>query len=141
MIRVASIWLLLASPGLAETLVATRVVRPHTVISENDFAVADQGVSGALAGSAKIAGLEARVTLYPGRPIMPEHVGPAAVVERNQPIKLIFRQGSLTISADARAMSRGGVGDVIRAMNLASRTTVSGRILPDGSVEVTSGGY
>lgn len=140
MIRLATVLMLLAQVAGAETLVATRVVRPNTVISEGDFTVADQGVSGALARDAKIVGLEARVTLYPGRPIMPEHVGPAAVVERNQPIKLIFRQGSLTISTDARALSRGGVGDVIRAMNLASRTTVSGRILPDGSVKVTSGG-
>lgn len=140
MIRLVAILLLFSQSALAETLVATRVVRPNTLISEGDFAVAEIGVSGALASGAKIVGLEARVTLYPGRPIMPEHVGPAAIVERNQPIKLIFRQGSLTMSTDARALSRGGVGDVIRAMNLASRTMVSGRILPDGSVEVTSGG-
>lgn len=140
MIRLISIILALATPALSETLVATRVVRPNTVISESDFAVADQGVSGALTKTARIVGLEARITLYPGRPIMPEHVGPPAIVERNQPIKLIFRQGLLTISTDARALSRGGIGDVIRAMNLASRTTVSGRILPNGTIEVTSGG-
>ncbi|MEM8801282.1 MAG: flagellar basal body P-ring formation chaperone FlgA [Pseudomonadota bacterium] len=141
MIRLLPILLMLATPTFSETLVATRVVRPNSVISENDFAVAEKSVSGALASSERIAGLEARVTLYPGRPIMPEHVGPPAVVERNQPIKLIFRQGSLTISTDARALSRGGVGDVIRAMNLASRTTVSGVILPNGTIKVTSGGF
>lgn len=140
MIRIALITCFLALPALAETLVATRVVRPAGVITPADFAISQTGVPGALSAGADIVGMEARVTLYPGRPIMPDHVGPAAVVERNQPITLIFRKGPLTISTDARALSRGAVGDVVRVMNMASRTTVSGRILPNGSVEVATEG-
>ena len=36
----------------------------------------------------------------------------------------------------ARALARGGGGDRIRVMNIASRSTVSGVIAPDGTVTV-----
>ncbi len=140
MMRAFLISWLIASPAIAETLVATRVVRPAEVITAADFAVAAQGTKGALASDADIVGLEAKVTLYPGRPILPEYVGAAAIIERNQPITLVFRKGPLTISTDARALSRGAVGDLVKVMNLASRTTVSGRIMQNGSVVVNAEG-
>jgi flagella basal body P-ring formation protein FlgA len=63
-------------------------------------------------------------------------LGPPALVDRNQIVALDFRAGGLSIRAEGRALARGGAGDVIRVMNLASRTTVSGRIRPDGVVDV-----
>lgn len=141
MIRAVIIGLsLLAAPLHAETLTAARVVRAHTVLTAGDIAIAAIGFPGALAADADIVGLEAKVTLYPGRPIMPAHVGPAALIERNQPITLVFRHGGLTISAEARALSRGSIGETVRVMNMSSRTTVVGRVLANGSVEVSSMG-
>ncbi len=140
MIRAIPILLLTTFPAMAETLVATRVVRPNTIISAADYAVAETAMPGALAAGADIAGLEAKVTLYPGRPILPAHVGPAALVKRNQPITLIYRRGRLSISTEGRALSRGAVGDTVNVMNMASRSTVSGRVLSDGSVAVSSQG-
>lgn len=128
---------LLVAPAWAETLTAARMVRANTVISSEDLALSPASTPGALGGGADIVGLEARVTLYPGLPIRPEHVGPAALVERNQPVTLVFRRGGLLIVAEARALSRGAAGDFVRVMNLASRTTVTGRVQPDGSVAVS----
>jgi flagellar basal body P-ring formation protein FlgA len=51
-------------------------------------------------------------------------------------VPLIYLSGGLAISTGGRALARGSEGDVIRIMNLASRTTVSGRIGPDGAVYV-----
>ncbi len=140
MIRLALAILMIATAAAADTLMATRVVRPNTILSPADVAISTASVPGALRGDFAVAGLEAKITLYPGRPIMPAHVGPAAVVERNQTVKLVFRQGSLTILAEARALSRGAVGETVRVMNLASRNTVFGRVQQDGSVEVTAEG-
>lgn len=140
MIRPVVVLLTLAAlPAAAETLVAARVVRPTAIILPEDLAVVDATVPGALGADARVVGLEARVTLYPGRPIMSDHVGPPALIERNQPVTVVFRQGGLTISADARALSRGAAGDHVRVMNLASRTTVSGEVQPDGTVLVSAG--
>ena len=129
-----------AAPVAADTLMAVRVVRPNAIIAPEDISVSQTAIAGALPGDADIIGLEAKVTLYPGRPILPAHVGPAALVERNQPVSLIYRSGGLTISTEARALSRGAVGDSVRVMNLASRSTVVGRIRSDGSVEVDGNG-
>ena len=125
-------------PVMADSLTAVRVVRANAVIEPGDFTVSDLSMPGALTSDVDISGLEARVTLYPGRPIMPAHVGPAAVVTRNQVVTLVYRQGGLSITTEGRALSRGGVGDSVRVMNLASRSTIAGKVREDGAVEVTS---
>ena len=128
--------LIVAGAASAESLTAARVIRANAIIEPGDYAVSATTVPGALTAETDIAGLEARITLYPGRPIMPHHVGPAALVTRNQPVTLIYRSGGLSIAAEARSLARGGEGDMVRVMNLSSRATVIGRVRPDGSVEV-----
>lgn len=125
-------------PGLADTLTAARLIRPHAIIAPADLAIAETDIPGALSGDADIVGMEAKVTLYPGHPIRPEEIGPAALIERNQPVVLVYRNGGLTILAEARSLSRGAVGDVVRAMNLSSRSTVFGRVEPDGTISVSN---
>jgi flagella basal body P-ring formation protein FlgA len=83
-------------------------------------------------------GQEAQVTLYAGRPIRAEDIGPPAIIERNQIVPLAYGSGGLSILTEGRAMARGGAGDVIRVMNLESRTTVTGQIQPDGTVSTRS---
>lgn len=132
----ALILALLPVPLAAETLVATRVLRAQSVIGPADVTQQPGRVAGALALPAEALGKEARVTLYPGRPIRAADLGPPALVERNQLVALRFRQGNLDILTEARALGRGGEGEVIRVMNLQSRTTVSARVAADGSVSV-----
>ena len=136
LVIVASVCSMLAGPTQADTLTAIHVIRPNTIIEAGDLGAINQVIPGALSADANIVGLEARVTLYPGRPILPAYVGPAALVERNQPVVVVFRDRGLTISADGRALSRGAEGETVRVMNLASRTTVSGKVQSDGSIVV-----
>jgi flagella basal body P-ring formation protein FlgA len=123
---------------LADSMVATRTIRAQTVLTAEDFALVDADIPGALSDPAQAIGLETRVTLYAGRPISLGDLGSAALVERNQTVMLVFRSAGLSILTEGRALDRGGVGDVIKVMNLASRTTVIGTIDPDGSVSVNS---
>lgn len=127
---------LIPLPAVADSLVATRTIRAMAVVEPDDLTLVEADIPGALQDAALIVGLEARVTLYAGRPIRPGDVGPPATVERNQIVPLSYRAGGLLILAEGRALSRGGAGDVIRVMNLASRTTVSGQIGADGQVQV-----
>jgi flagellar basal body P-ring formation protein FlgA len=76
------------------------------------------------------------VTLYAGRPIPLSALGPPALVERNQVVTLVFQRGGLEIRAEGRALGRGGEGDTIRIMNLASRNTVTGWVTGDGLIHV-----
>jgi flagella basal body P-ring formation protein FlgA len=125
----------------AETLVATRLIRAAEIIGSGDVAEGVQTVAGGASSAVQVVGLEARVALYPGRPIRLADLGPAAVVERNDTVQLFYRTGGLVILSDGRALARGGLGDVVRVMNLSSRSTVSGVITMDGTVEVSPNVY
>lgn len=129
--------LLAAQPLGAETLVAARVLRAQSVLSPEDVLQRQGATPGALTSPEQAVGREARVTLFPGRAIRAEDLGPPALVERNGRVTLQYRQGALDILTEGRALARGGAGDVIRAMNLQSRTTVIGRIGADGIVSVS----
>ena len=85
----------------------------------------------------EVAGLEARVALYPGRPVRAGDVGPPAVVERNQLVALVFDRGGLIIRTEGRVLDRAGVGDLVKVMNLTSRATLFGRVLADGTISVS----
>ncbi len=130
------VFLLLATPALAESVVATRTLRPNTVIGPEDLTVVDAVLPGALSDPALALGLETRVAIYAGRPVLQADLGSPTLVQRNQVVSLVYLAGSLAISAEGRALSRGSEGETVRAINLASRTTVSGRIGPDGAVYV-----
>jgi flagella basal body P-ring formation protein FlgA len=120
----------------AVSLVATRMIRAQTVLSAEDVAAVEATIPGALTDIADAVGLEARVTLYPGRPVRAGDLGPPALVDRNATVFLAYRSGGLTILAEGRALERAGVGDLLRVMNLASRRTVVGRLGPDGMVDL-----
>lgn len=123
-------------PALADSLVATRVIKAQTELTAEDMTLVAMDIPGALSDAAAAIGQEARVAIYPGRPIRLGDLGQSALVERNQIIPLAYVAGGLTILTEGRALSRGGVGAVIEVMNLASRTTVSAEIGADGVARV-----
>lgn len=137
MIRVCIITLIFFSNvSFADTLVATRTIRSHTIIGPDDVVLKAVDSVGTLSDVETAIGQETRVVLYAGRPIRKRDIGPATIIERNQIVTLVFQQGSIRIVTDARSLGRGGIGDSLRVMNLASRTTISGIIGADGSVTV-----
>lgn len=131
-----AVFMLFPSMVQADSLVATRNIRAQTVLGATDMALVAADIPGALPSVESALGLEARITLYAGRAIRPADVGPSAIVDRNQIVPLAYQAGGLAILTEGRALARGGVGDVIRVMNLSSRTTVTGRIGADGMVQV-----
>ena len=125
-----------ALAAAADTPVAARTIRAQTILAPSDLAMAPGEVPGAILDAGAIVGQEARVALYAGRPIMPGDVGPPALVDRNQIVRLVHDVGGLSIVTEGRALGRGGVGDALRVMNLASRATVTGVVQPDGTIAV-----
>lgn len=125
-----------AAPVLAETLVAARTIRPREVIGPSDVHVAPGSRPGALTEPARAIGREAKWTIYEGRAIADGDLIPAAVVERNQIVELVYESSSLSIRAEGRALGRGAIGSRVRVMNLGSRNTVSGTVSAPGQVLV-----
>ena len=135
MIR-ALVFLAMAGPVAADTVVATRTIRPQSVLTLADLALQEGDMPGAFDRPEALIGQETRVVLYAGRPVLPEDVGPPAIVERNQIVTLAYVSSGLSIRIDGRSLARAGVGETVRVMNLQSRATVSGRVREDGSVLV-----
>lgn len=132
MIRIGLILSLLAAPVTAETIVAARTIPAKSIIGPDDVLLRDLDTPGGIASREAAIGQEARVALYAGRPIRQGDIGPPAVVERNQIVSLVYDRGGIIISTEGRALDRAGPGDLIRVMNLTSRTSVRARISPDG---------
>ncbi|MDD7970157.1 flagellar basal body P-ring formation chaperone FlgA [Roseinatronobacter alkalisoli] len=129
---------LLPQIAAAQSLVATRLIRATEIIGPGDIAIHDTAIPGAAASVDQVIGLETRVAIYPGRPVRLSELGPAAVVERNDVVQILYRSGALTILTEGRALARGAIGDQVSVMNLASRQSVQGTIMHAGFVEVSA---
>lgn len=127
-----------ASVTRADAVVALKTIRANTILTEQDVAInpAMQGIG--VTEISDVVGLETRVVLYAGRPIRLDYLGPPALVRRNQMVPLVFSQSGLSISTAGRALDRGAAGETIRVMNMSSRSTLFGKILPNGSVDVSN---
>lgn len=127
---------LTAPPVVAETVVPTRVIGARDLIGAGDVALDSKEMPGTISDLNLVIGREARVALYPGRPIRAGDIVVPAIVERNDLVTLIYSAGGLRISTEGRVLARGAAGEVVRVMNLSSRQSVMGRVMPDGTVEV-----
>jgi flagella basal body P-ring formation protein FlgA len=122
--------------------VPTQVIYPGDIIREGvltDVPIDDAaGRGGPFADThAALVGKMAKRTLLPGRLIATIAVENPRAVSNGAEIKLVYRDGPLTIVTFAMALDNGAVGDTIRVRNSDSGTIISGIILPDGSVSVS----
>jgi flagella basal body P-ring formation protein FlgA len=128
--------LIAAGVVFAQSVTPVRAIRGQTILAADDLTLSEATVPGAVAEIAAAVGKEARVTLYPGRPILTGQIGAPALVERNQLVRMTYARDSLSIVTEGRALDRAGAGELVRVMNLASRQTVTGLVADDGTVEV-----
>jgi flagella basal body P-ring formation protein FlgA len=141
MARAAALFTLLvavlaAGAVLAQSVQPVRAIRSQTLLQADDLALVDETVPGALGSVEAAVGKEAKVALYPGRPILETQVGDPALIERNQVVRMTYMRGPLNIVTEGRALDRAAAGEPVRVMNLASRQTVSGTVAADGSIVV-----
>jgi flagella basal body P-ring formation protein FlgA len=130
------IYLLLSGVAVADIVSPTRTIRADTIITQDDVTIIPGSNASAFRDTRDVIGQEAKITLYAGRPIHFDEVGPPALVMRNQIVSLQFRSGTLVILTEGRSLERGGVGDHVRVMNLSSRATLFGQVQSDGTIEV-----
>ena len=134
-----TLWLcaiILPTQSVGQSVIANRAIPGKSIITESDVSLVETDIPGAYANIEDTIGLETRVTIYAGRPVREGELGPPAVIERNGLVTLRFVRGGLIIETEGKALERGGVGDVLRVMNLSSRTTVTGVVTAPGLIEV-----
>lgn len=119
------------------SLIAARLIAANSEISPRDIGVSAKAFPGALTVLDDAIGREARTTIFAGRPIHAADLRPAAIVERNGLVRITYTTDFISIHTDGRALDRGAPGDRVRVMNLSSRSTISGTVMPDGTIEVS----
>ncbi|MAN55692.1 MAG: flagellar basal body P-ring formation chaperone FlgA [Paracoccus sp. (in: a-proteobacteria)] len=125
--------LLVALPASAGGLAAARTLPAGTIITAADLRAIDSKRPG-LDDPSQAIGLQTRITIYEGRPIQATLLQAPKLVGRNQIVRLSFRRGALRIDAQGRTLSDGAAGDVIRVMNLDSRSIINALVEEDGSL-------
>jgi flagella basal body P-ring formation protein FlgA len=126
---------LLPANAWAGGLGAAHTLPAGSVITAGDLRVIDTDRPGLTDPSAAI-GMQTRITIYEGRPLHANMLQAPRLVDRNQIVRLSFLRGGLRIDTEGRAMDDGAAGDLIRVMNIGSRSTVSAQVMPDGSLAV-----
>lgn len=127
---------LMPSAVLADSVVAVRTIRAKMVLSASDVVVVGDVLPGALRDVNQAVGLEARQTIFAGRPVTAGDLVEPAAVERNALVEMVYDRDGLKITTEGRALGRGAAGARVRVMNLASRVTVTGTVLGPGQVAV-----
>ena len=125
-----------ATPALGDTVVANGTIWSMSVIGPADVRLVAGDTPGAILDLAAAIGMEARVNLYPGRPIRPGDLREPAVINRNEIITLQYDANGLLIVTEGRALDRAGIGERLRVLNLSSRTTVTATVQGAGLATV-----
>lgn len=128
--------LLLPTPALADAVIVTRSLPARALVGPGDITTVAADIPGAATRPDQVLGQALRVAVQAGRPLGLDDVTPLPKIARNQVTRLLYSQGGMSIATEGRALEQGGVGQRVRVMNLASRETLVGTVLADGSVEV-----
>lgn len=120
----------------ADTVIAAGTIRGATLIGPSDVSLVEGDTPGAVSDPAQVIGMEARINLYPGRPIRTGDLRPPAIVERNEIVTIRYEHGGLLVITEGRAMDRAAQGEPLRVLNLSSRQTVTATAMSHGLVSV-----
>jgi flagella basal body P-ring formation protein FlgA len=141
-------WLaaLAVAPALASevpAVFAKRTLRVGALITAADVemrAVPEHRAAGLISRPEEAIGREVRRNLYAGRPVEAEDLGVPTVVERNSLVTLAYRRGSIELTTIGRALDSAGLHELVRVINLDSRSTIVGIVAAPGIVRVGPNG-
>jgi flagella basal body P-ring formation protein FlgA len=138
--------LLIASPAGAATV---RIVVPAhdiargEVIGESDltYATVDGNalMSGVPTKMEEIKGMQARRVLSAGQPFRGDDVRRPIVITKGQSVTMQFSAPGVELIATGRAMSEGGIGDMVTIQNLASFRMIAATVIAPGVVRANGG--
>ncbi|MDO5621235.1 MAG: flagellar basal body P-ring formation chaperone FlgA [Paracoccus sp. (in: a-proteobacteria)] len=129
-------WLLIAAlaalPFGASALTVAQTLPAGSIIAAGDLIADTPGEN-----PDAMIGMQARVTLYQGRPVLAGQLRAPQLVQRNKLVPVLWQRGGLSITTEARALEPGAEGDRIRLMNLDTKTTITGTVAANGTVIVS----
>lgn len=125
----------------AERMVVTlaRSVARGVVLTEGDVTLAPAGAripDGIFTDPDEVIGRRTKAAIGEGRAVLLRQLEPVWMVAKGNPVVLMANAGGLSVSAPAEALEDGGMGDVIRVLNLSSQREV--KVVVTGKNSVTA---
>jgi flagella basal body P-ring formation protein FlgA len=132
------------APALAADTIAVPVLKEamakgETITPENLTTKAiptSQVYASTITSTDALIGQQLVRPLTAGQPLNKLHVRVAPAISRNQMVTLLFRRGGVELSGRAQALEDGQLGQSIRIINPATRSTLLGTVAAGGVVEV-----
>lgn len=121
-------------PVLREGVARGQVIRAENITLQ--AVDAKQVFASTVTGAEGLVGMQANRNLEAGQPVNRLHVSVASAVRRNSAVTIRFMRGGVELTSQGQALEDGAVGQSVRVLNPATRTTLSGRVSEDGSVQV-----
>ena len=123
-------------------VIPTETIYPGQTIEETHLqvvAVTNPDLAGDYAsGLDQVVGKVTNRTLLAGRVIFVAGLREPYAVERGKAVRIVYSNGSLTITAGGSPLDNASVGDLIRIRNTDSGMIVSGTVMADGTVHVVA---
>jgi flagella basal body P-ring formation protein FlgA len=122
-----------------EATVLTRGVERNDIIKSSDVTIERRPkaeVGGDVANRDRAVGMQARRALRAGQALRLADLAKPDLVQRDQPVTLIYEASGLHLTLRGKAMEAGTEGDVVNVMNLQSKRTVAGVVSGRGEVTI-----
>lgn len=124
-------------PTLVATLMPGEIIKPEHI--EWQAFEANRVGRSIVQSETDLIGLTVRRTLKPGTMIRSSDVQRALVIKKGAIVTMVFKHGSISLTALGKALESGGQDDIIRLTNHKSGQAVEARILSPDQVEVLHG--
>lgn len=126
-------------PEEAGPMVVTlaRSVPRGAMLTAEDITLAaagPRGPDGIFTNPADVIGRRTKAAIGEGKPLLLRQLEPVWLISKGNPVVLVAKAGGLAVSAPAEALDDGGMGDVIRVLNLSSQREVKAIVTGKNSV-------
>ena len=104
-----------------------RSVPKGVMLTAEDLVLAAAGTrspDGIFTDPADVVGRRTKAALGEGKPVLLRQLEPVWLIAKGNPVVLVAKAGGLAVSAPAEALEDGGMGDVIRVLNLSSQREI-----------------
>ena len=127
-----------ASRANVDVLTWTRNIAAGELVQPQDLVWAKVAVAPADAATDPdaVVGQAARRTLRAGAAVAGRDIAAPQVVKANEIVTLTFDEGGITLTLQAKALSGGGVGETINALNVSSKKTIQAVVSGPGQALV-----
>ncbi len=121
-------------------LVAVGKLERGHILSESDLLLREMDMAGLRAGvltdPAEAMGKKLNRTVRPNTPLLSDYLEQPIVVQRGDVVTIKAENKNLLVTAQGKALENGSDGDLIRVMNLSSKTEIYSQVIGPRTVQV-----